>query len=67
MNRTFEFRQGLAHAANMFEGTLIDATGALVIVSNLEAALHTYPPQYAQGVAYAVARVKAAVEQEKRI
>lgn len=67
MNRTFEFRQGRAHAANMFEGTVIDATGALVIVSNLEAALHTYPPQYAQGVASVVQRVRAAVEQERRV
>lgn len=61
MNRGVDFMQGRYHAAQMFEGSILDARGALVIVSNIELTAPSHPPQYAAGMLDHAARVKQAL------
>ena len=51
----------------LFEGSILDARGALVIVSNIELTAPSHPPQYAQGMLDHAARVKRALQEVKEI
>lgn len=63
MNHSFDFRQGLSEGLHMFEGAVIDAKGAMVIVGNIEATMRHRPPGHAAGMAEAVRRVREAIGQ----
>jgi hypothetical protein len=62
----FDYRQGYTHAAQMFQGSLIDPVGAQQIVDNLEASLPSYPPRFAEGVKACADEARALMAREVR-
>lgn len=63
MSRGIDYMQGQYHARQLFEGSILDARGALAIVSNIELTAPSHPPQYAQGMLDHAARVKRALRE----
>lgn len=63
---TIEFRQGFAHAAGLFEGTLIDPVGARLIISNIETVAPRMPPEYGKGMLEAARRAREGLKHEQQ-
>lgn len=57
-----DYRQGYLNAAESFQGTMIDATGAKAIADNLEQTAKQHPPEYARGMRGFIQRVRQALE-----
>lgn len=62
MTGSIDYRQGWANAAESFQGTMIDATGAKAIADNLEQTADQHPPEYARGMRGFIQRVRQALE-----
>lgn len=67
MNRgSVEFRQGFTHAAQFFEGTLIDPVGAWQIINNIETVAPQMPPEYGRGMLEVARRVREGLTHEQQ-
>lgn len=66
MNRgSVEFRQGFTHAAQFFEGTLIDPVGAWQIINNIERVAPKMPSEYAKGMLEVARRARQGLGETK--